>query len=58
MLAASIIRALITLVLEAASTFETSVNFYQTTRHNNPEASHLKRSEQSLTLYQRVMYFQ
>jgi hypothetical protein len=55
-LAASIIRAmkkpharnwflacslLITLMMEAASTSETSVNFYQTTWHNNPEDSHL-----------------
>jgi hypothetical protein len=41
-LAASIIRAIITLMMEAASTSETSVNFYQTTRHNNPEDSHLQ----------------
>jgi hypothetical protein len=27
--------------VEAASTSETSVNLYQTTRHNNPVASHL-----------------
>jgi hypothetical protein len=27
--------------MEAASTFEMSVNFYQTTRPNNPEDSHL-----------------
>jgi hypothetical protein len=26
---------------EAESTFETSVNLYQTTRRNKPEASHL-----------------
>jgi hypothetical protein len=32
----SIIRA-----MEAASTSETSVNFYQTTLRNNPEDSHL-----------------
>jgi hypothetical protein len=31
----------IALMLEAASTSETSVNFYQTTRRNNPEESHL-----------------
>jgi hypothetical protein len=31
----------IALMMEAASTFETSVNFYQTTRRNNPEDSHL-----------------
>jgi hypothetical protein len=28
-------------MMEAASTSETSVNFYQTTRHKNPEDSHL-----------------
>jgi hypothetical protein len=28
-------------MMEAASTFETSVNFYSTTRRNNPEDSHL-----------------
>jgi hypothetical protein len=27
--------------MEAASTSETSVKFYQTARHNNPEDSHL-----------------
>jgi hypothetical protein len=32
---------LITLMMEAASTYEMSVNFYQTTRHNNAEDSHL-----------------
>jgi hypothetical protein len=37
-LTASIIRAL---MMEAASTSEMSVNFYQITRHNNPEDSHL-----------------
>jgi hypothetical protein len=31
---------LIALMMEAASTYETSVNFYQTTRRNNPEDSH------------------
>jgi hypothetical protein len=36
-LAASIIRAM----MEAASTSETSVNFYQTTRRNISEDSHL-----------------
>jgi hypothetical protein len=30
------------LMMEAASTYETSVNFYQTTRCNNPEDSHLQ----------------
>jgi hypothetical protein len=28
-------------MMKAASTSETSVNFYQTTRRNNPEDSHL-----------------
>jgi hypothetical protein len=28
-------------MMEAASTSEMSVNFYQTTRRNNPEDSHL-----------------
>jgi hypothetical protein len=29
-------------MMVAARTSETSVNFYQTTRHNNPEDSHLQ----------------
>jgi hypothetical protein len=37
-LTASIIRAM---VMEAISTSETSVNFYQTTRRSVPEDSHL-----------------
>jgi hypothetical protein len=32
---------MIILMMEAASTSETSVNFYQTTRRNTPEDSHL-----------------
>jgi hypothetical protein len=31
----------VALMIEAASTSEMSVNFYQTTRRNNPEKSHL-----------------
>jgi hypothetical protein len=31
----------ITLITEAASTSETSINFYQTTRRKNPEDNHL-----------------
>jgi hypothetical protein len=38
MLASSIIA----LMMEEASTSETWVNFYQTTRRNNPEDSHLQ----------------
>jgi hypothetical protein len=38
-LAASIIRAM----MEAESTSETSVNFYNTKRRNNPEDSHLQK---------------
>jgi hypothetical protein len=33
---------LFVLLMEAASISETSVNFYQTTRRNNPEDSHLE----------------
>jgi hypothetical protein len=29
-------------IMDAASTIETFVNFYQTTWHNNPEDSHLQ----------------
>jgi hypothetical protein len=32
----------IALVMKTASTSETSVNFYQNTRRNNPEGSHLQ----------------
>jgi hypothetical protein len=39
-LAASIIKT-ITLMMETVSTSETSVNYYQTTRRNIPEDSHL-----------------
>jgi hypothetical protein len=42
-LAASIIAPM----MEAANTSETSVNFYQTTRRNNPEDSHLHISASS-----------
>jgi hypothetical protein len=41
-LPASIIRAFRALIMEAASTSETSVNVYQTTRRNNPEDNHLR----------------
>jgi hypothetical protein len=42
-LAASIIRAmrLVALMMEAAKTSETSENFYQITRRNDPEDSRL-----------------
>jgi hypothetical protein len=33
---------LIALMMEAAGTSETSINFYQTTRRYNPEDSHLR----------------
>jgi hypothetical protein len=45
--AASINRTrglLIALMTEEASTSETLVNFYQTTRRNNPEDSHLPKA--------------
>jgi hypothetical protein len=41
-LAASIIRAIIALMMEAASTFKTSVNVYQTTRGNIPEDNNIQ----------------
>jgi hypothetical protein len=43
MLAASIMA----LMLKAASTSETSVNFYQTKEHHNPKGSHI----QSIKMY-------
>jgi hypothetical protein len=33
--------SLIAMIMETPSTSETSVNFYQTTRRNNPENSHI-----------------
>jgi hypothetical protein len=39
--AASIIRAIIALIMEAARTSETLVNFYQTTRRYSPKDSHI-----------------
>jgi hypothetical protein len=35
-------QGIISLMMDAASTSETSVNIYQTTRRNNPEDSHLQ----------------
>jgi hypothetical protein len=64
-LTASIIRTIITLMTEAASTPETSVNFYQTTRRNNPEDSHLHtrrhenlKSQHAFILLIRLLIFQ
>jgi hypothetical protein len=34
--------SIIVVMMETGSTFETSVNFYQTTRSNNLEDSHLR----------------
>jgi hypothetical protein len=36
-----LLRRAIALMMDATSTSETSVNYYQTTRRNNPEDSHL-----------------
>jgi hypothetical protein len=44
-----VLTAMIALIKEA-STSETSVNFYQTTRRNNPEGSHLQRRIKRHTL--------
>jgi hypothetical protein len=38
----ALIAELIALMMEAASTSETSLNFYQTTRRYNPKDSHLQ----------------
>jgi hypothetical protein len=38
-------RNIIALMMEAASTSETSVNFYQTARRNIPEDSHLQEEQ-------------
>jgi hypothetical protein len=40
-LAASINRVIIILMMEAGSNCEASVNFYQAPQHYNPENSHL-----------------
>jgi hypothetical protein len=45
MLAPSIVRV-IALVMEAATTSETSVNFCRTTQRNNPEDLHIRRREE------------
>jgi hypothetical protein len=45
-LTASINRE-IAVMMEAVSTSETSVNFYQSTRPNTPEDSHLQKAELS-----------
>jgi hypothetical protein len=37
-------------MIEAASTSEKSISFYQTTRSNNPEDSHLKKIPDSETI--------
>jgi hypothetical protein len=44
----------IALMMEAESTSQTLVNFYQTTRHNNPEDSHLRRENLKSHLYQTI----
>jgi hypothetical protein len=52
---------MIALMMEAASISETSVNFYQTTRRNNPEDSHLQgirylsKSSMSIVVFWAVM---
>jgi hypothetical protein len=52
-LAAPIIMAMI----EAANTFETSVNLYQTTWRNNPEDSHLHtRRRENLKSHMEVVF--
>jgi hypothetical protein len=50
-LAASIIKVMIVLMMEAASTSEMSVNFYQTTWRNNPEGSTSVLKEWPICIY-------
>jgi hypothetical protein len=40
-----VLTAAIAMMMEAASTSETSENFYQITRRNNPEDSHFYTSK-------------
>jgi hypothetical protein len=48
----------IALMMEAASTSETSVNFYQATRHNNKEDSHLQtRHRENLKSDNEIVYY-
>jgi hypothetical protein len=42
MFTASIIKAIIVLIMEAVSTSETSINFYETVWRNNEEYSYFK----------------
>jgi hypothetical protein len=45
-------------MMEAASTSETSVHFYQTTRHNNPEDNHLHtRCRENLKSHLKSIYY-
>jgi hypothetical protein len=47
--------AIIALMMEVASTSETSVNFYQTTRSNNPEGTRLHNLRfENLTPHQKI----
>jgi hypothetical protein len=59
-LAASIIRAtrgvLNALMLEAASTSETSVHFYQTFCRNNPQDSHIENLQ--LNFIQQTVFYE
>jgi hypothetical protein len=45
---AEIISGRFALIMEAARTSETLVNFYQTTRRYNPEDSHLRTRRENL----------
>jgi hypothetical protein len=43
--------------MEAARTSETLINFYQTTRRNNPEDSHLRTHRRENLKYYKVKMF-
>jgi hypothetical protein len=49
------VASIIALMMEPANTSETSVKFYQTTWHKNPEDSHLQLYYFSLPLHRNVL---
>jgi hypothetical protein len=55
-LTASIIKAIIALMIKAATTSETLVNFYWDTRRNIPEDSHLHIRRRENLKYHHVIY--
>jgi hypothetical protein len=52
----SLLPPLIALMMEAASISETSASFYQTTRRNDPEDSHLRTPCSPIRLHDVVLW--